>query len=340
MNVPQVQYEIIYNGKDITADIKPHVKKFTYTDKAQGEADEIEIVLEDVDGLWKNEWYPLKGDTVSAKIIDVNGTLDCGVFTVDELTSEGSEDGDTFTIKGVAAHVTKPLRTRNNFAHENKTLREIANTIAAKHGLKLTGTIEEIRLERLTQYNETDLSFLKRLAWEFGYTFSVRADQLIFTSVYEIEDREAALEINRNEIISFSIADKTNTTFKSATVKHHSPKRKKLFTYTYNETRPAFNGVRSDSLQLTVKAENQQQAMLKARAALYNANSLQQEGTVSMPGNIYAIAGNAAEFVGAGRCSGRYYIHGSTHTVDPDGGYTTDIEIKRIDLVLKSREKG
>lgn len=339
MNVPRVQYEIIYNGKDITADIKQHVKSFSYTDKAQGEADELEIILEDVEGLWKNEFYPTKGDTVSAKIFDANGTLDCGIFTVDELSAEGGEDGDTFTIKALAAYITKPLRTRSNYAHENKTLREIANTVAAKHGLKLIGKIEEVRLERCTQYNETDLSFLKRLAFEFGYTFSIRAEQLIFASIYEIEDREAALTINRSEVISYSIQDKTNTTYQSATVKHHNPKTKKLHLYTYDETRPAYNGVKSDTLQLTVKAENQQQAMLKARAALYNKNSLQQEGTISMPGNIYAIAGNAIEFIGAGRASGRYYIHSSTHTVDPDGGYLTGTDIKRIGLVLKSKEK-
>lgn len=339
MNVPKVKYEIVYNGKNITENILRFVKAFTYTDKSQGEADEIEIILEDSEGLWSNDWYPVKGDTVTARIITINGVLECGTFTVDELSGSGGNDGSAFTLKAIAAAITKKLRTKNSYAHENKTLKSIASTIAAKHELKVVGKIDNVIIERITQYNETDLNFLRRLANDYGYTFSIRDSQMIFTNIYEIEDRQAALTINRNEIISYSISDKTNKTYHSATVMHHNKKKKKVFTYTYQENRPAYNGVNSDTLQLKIRAENQQQAMLKAKAALYNKNSLQQEGTIEMPGNIYAIAGNACEFIGVGRFSGRYYIHGSTHSVSPDNGYMTSLQIKRIGLVLKSKEK-
>jgi len=106
MNVPKVLYEVVYNGKNITQDILPHVISFSYSDKSQGEADELEITLEDSEKIWQNEWYPTKGDTVSSKIIDINGTLDCGTFTVDEITGNGSIEGDTFTIKALAVYNT------------------------------------------------------------------------------------------------------------------------------------------------------------------------------------------------------------------------------------------
>lgn len=339
MNVPIVRYDLIYNGKNITQSILQYVLSFTYTDKAQGEADELEISMEDVDGLWKNEWYPSKGDKVTARIITINGTLECGTFTVDELSGSGNSEGDMFTLKAIAAPITKALRTKNSYAHENKTLKAIANTIAAKHGLKVVGKIDNIIIDRVTQYRETDLNFLRRLASDYGFTFSIRDSQMIFTNIYEIEDRTAALTISKNELTAWQVSDKTNKTYQKATVAHHNPKKKKVFTYTYQENRPAYNGVTSETLHLKVRASNQQQAMLKAKAALYNHNSLQQEGTLEMPGNIYAIAGNACEVDGIGRFSGKYYIHGSTHTVTKDGGYTSNLQIKRIGLVLKSKEK-
>jgi phage protein D len=339
MNVPKVNYEIVYNGKNITGDILPHVLNFSYTDKSKGEADEIQIVMEDTAGLWANAWYPQKGDTVSARIIDINGTLDCGTFTVDEITGEGSGSGDTFTIKAIAASINKKIRTKRSYAHESKSLREIANSIAAKNGLTLQGSIKDVRISRITQYRESDLSFLQRLSFEYGYTFTIRDKKLIFTNIFELESKAAALNIHRNEVISFSITDKTANTFKSARVSYHNPKKKKVFTHTANETAEAYQGAKVDSLEIRIRAENQQQAEIKSQVALYRANSMQQEGTIEMPGNIYAVAGNNCTFEGVGMFSGTFYLDSTTHNVAKDGGYASSLTIKRIGLIEKKKHK-
>lgn len=44
------------------------------------------------------------------------------------------------------------------------------------------GSIESIRIDRVTQYAETDVGFLRRLASEYGYAVKVVGDQLIFSS--------------------------------------------------------------------------------------------------------------------------------------------------------------
>lgn len=340
MNAPKVKYEIVYNGKNITGDILPHVISFTYTDKSHGEADEIQIVLEDKDHLWKNGWYSSKGDTVTARIFHpTQGTLECGTFTVDEISGDGSESGDTYTIKALAAGINKKLRTKSSYAHENKTLREIANHIAGKHGLTVEGKIADVRISRKTQYHESDLKFLRELAGEYGYTFSIRDTKLIFTSVFELEKKDAALTIHRTEMFSWSINDKASNTYKTATLSYHNPKQKKTITHTTQESEQAYQGAKVDTLHIKTKVENQQQAELKSRVALYRANSLQQEGTVNMPGNIYAIAGNNATLEGIGMFSGLYYLDSTTHKVDSSEAYTTDISVKRVGLVDKAKQK-
>ncbi len=340
MNAPKVAYEVIYNQKDITKDILGNVIRFSYTDKSQGEADEIEIVLEDAARLWQNEWYPTKGDTISARIFDANGTLNCGSFTVDEVIGEGSKDGgDMIAIKGIAAGIKKKIRTKTSYAHENKTLREIANTVAGLHGFSVEGSIKDVRIARVTQYRESDLKFLKRLSYEYGYTFSVRDNKLIFTNIFELENKSSALTLHRSELVNWSITDKTSNTYRAAKISYHNPKEKKIVSFEQQEKEEAYQGAKADTLELRIKAENEQQAELKSRVALYRANSLQQEGAIDIPGNILAIAGNNCELQGLGMFSGKYYLETSTHSVDKDGGYTTNCNVKRVGLVNKSKQK-
>ncbi|MCG2614899.1 hypothetical protein LZZ85_11425 [Terrimonas sp. NA20] len=339
MNAPKTSYEIIYNGKNITADIFPHVASFSYSDRSQGEADELEIVLEDSEKLWQNAWYPVKGDTVVARIIDKSGTLECGTFTVDEISGDGSVDGDTFTIKALAAGINNKIRTKHSQAHEGKSLREIANTIALKHGLKVEGEIRDVRIARITQYRETDLKFLKRISFEYGYSFSIRGDKLIFTNIFDLENKASALIIHRSEIVSYSITDKTSETYKNVKLVYHNPKQKKTIEHEQAEAAEAFKNAKNDTLEVRTRAENKQQAELISKVALYRANSRQQEGRINMPGFIYAVAGNNCEVQGLGMFSGQYYLDATTHSVDRDGGYNVELEIKRIGLVNKEKQK-
>lgn len=338
MVVDKPSYEILYNGKNITGDILPYCLSFTYTDKSEGESDEIELQLEDSRFLWRLDWYPVKGDKITARIFKRGNTLECGTFVIDEIQIAGSRGGDTVSMRALAAGTNKKLRTKTSSAHENKTLKEIANTIAQKYGLTVQGAIADVRLNRFHTFRETDLSALKRLSNEFGYTFAIRDTKMIFTNIFELENKQSALTISRKEITSFSITDKTAHTFKAANVVYHDPRKKKVTKNTQAEKNDTYKTVKPDTLEVRVKAENAQQAELKAKVSLYHANSLQQEGSIDMPGNVLALAGNNCELVGFGVCSGKFYIKTSTHAVSRDGGYTTSLEIKRVGLVDKSKQ--
>ena len=52
---------IKYNNKDISADISKYLKSISYTDNLSGEADDLQITLEDKAGLWQSTWMPEKG---------------------------------------------------------------------------------------------------------------------------------------------------------------------------------------------------------------------------------------------------------------------------------------
>lgn len=333
MQAARSTYEIIYNGANITKSVLPYVISFTYTDKTNGESDELEIALEDKDGLWRNQWYPKKEDTITARITNLGNVLECGTFTIDEISGSGGNSGNTITLKGIAAGINIAMRTKRSYAHENKTLREIANTIASKNGLTVEGNVPDIRIGRRTQYRMTDLHFLQKLGNEFGLEFSVRDKKLIFTSIFGLEDKSPVLTFKPGDLISWSITDKTADTYKNAEVAYNDPQTKEVISSEKDEDNEAFMSAKPDTLVLTDRVENKQQAEVKAKVALYNANSLQQEGSLEIPGNVYAVAGlNCALQAPMGKFSGVYYIKSSTHSVSRGGGYKTSLEIKRVGM--------
>jgi hypothetical protein len=109
--------------------------------------------------------------------------LSCGTFEIDEL--EYSTPPDEIIVKGLSTGIKKPLRQNNSVGYENKTLKQIAKEIADRQGLNLVGNIADIQVDRITQNKERDLTFLTKLAEQYGYIFKIAEKNLVFYSVRE-----------------------------------------------------------------------------------------------------------------------------------------------------------
>lgn len=337
-------FKIIYDNRDITADVSAHVLSIGYTDNDEKEADEIDLSFEDVEALWRNSWYPQKGSKIKLSIgYDDGALVDCGTFDIDEITIQGPPD--TITIRGIAAGFKKAMRTKKSRGFENQTLRQIAQAIARENGLTIVGTIANIKFVRATQNREKDLSFLARIAGEYGYLFSVRESKLIFTSQVEIENGQPVLSIDRGELRSYSIKDKTSETYKDASAKYHNPGDGKIKEAKVNTLSNADNVTykqisTEDTLEIRTKAETPAQADAKATAALHKKNSRQREGTLGMEGAPSLVAGNNFTLTGLGELSGKYYIKKSAHRIDKGSGYTTSVDIKQISAAAAAQKSG
>jgi phage protein D len=71
-NSRRAQLQVHYDNVDISTDIQSHLKSWSYTDNLSGEADDLQITLEDMDHLWRGDWMPDKGAILSAKVIREN----------------------------------------------------------------------------------------------------------------------------------------------------------------------------------------------------------------------------------------------------------------------------
>lgn len=337
--VSNTPYSITYNNRNITADISRFLLSLTYSDKTEGESDEVSIELEDVDGLWQNNWYPEKGANLTVTI----GALNCGKFQIDEIQLQGPPS--TVTIRGMATGITNSLRTRKSDAHENKTLKQIAEKVAAKNNLTIEGEIPDITLSRTTQNKETDLNFLKRIAGRYGVLFSVRGTVITFTSVYSLENRGASFSVDKTDLSSYTIKDKADGMIKAAKVQSKNAKKNSkvevnLDFEKYKQENPGYTAPATESGNDGVGypyAENTQQGEAAAKAIMHVSASNQQEGNISMQFNPLACAGNNFTLTGIGKLSGKYHIKSSSHKIDRSGG-VSECEIKRLQTPTKSQQ--
>jgi phage protein D len=333
-------FQVLYNGKDISTDISLHLIDITYVDNVTGVADELEIRLEDVDGNWCNGWYPTKGATLNLQLGYDNGqVIKPNPFEIDEIKISGSKgSGDVVSIKALSGGIKKQLHTKRSHAHENKTLGEIVRTISARNGLTVIGNIANITIGRVTQHREKDLTFLNRLADEYGYAFSIKGKKLSFIPLLNLEGVARVAVIDKTDCESYEITDKGIGIYQQATVKSHNPNKNKLVQSSYtvqsvaNNDGLQFNYLKeaNNSLEVRTKTENEQQGNTKSQAALHTVNSLQQTADISLPGNVLLLAGNNIELTGLGVLSGIWNILKSTHVKNKGNNYKTSCSMKRI----------
>ncbi|KQC02102.1 phage late control D family protein [Pedobacter sp. Hv1] len=339
MNVASPTYLVLYNGKDISEDVSHSLISLNYEDKVSGEADELEITLEDKMGRWQNDWYPQKGAYLTVNIGISGKNLDCGVFQIDEIEFTGPPD--QITIKALSTGFYGKLRTRKGYAHENKTLSEIIRSIAAKIKYNVIGNIENIRIGRSTQNRETDLQFIHRLASNYGYNFTIKGKNLIFIKQTELEARNTSLSIDKTQVTSWGFKDKTSQIFKGTEIKFHNPNANEVI----RSVRPASfidqeedYSSQLDTLELRGKVENEEQANVIASALIHKTVSLQQTGSFETTGNVLLVSGNNIDLTGFGALSGIWHILTSTHNLSASG-FTTSVEIKRINISSSPTKK-
>lgn len=329
LRVPTPKVVVVYAGKDITRDVSLSLVEVNYSDFMAGESDSVELVLEDVDRRWQNAWYPQHGDAVSVQLgYDDGPLLSCGDFEVDEVELDGPPD--VVRIKALAAGVKRSVRTRNGRAYEDTTLADIAATIARRNKMELVGEIEPVKISRITQVYETDLAFLVRVSEQFGYSFSVRGSKLCFFKRSALKGAQAALTVDRTGVSRYRFRDKVHGVATAATVAYHDPHAKRTRKHQVKDVQGAVSRHSADTLKLNVRAENDQQAQLKAGAALDRANEDQTGASLTMFGTVKLVAGVNVQLTGFGRMDGKYTVTQSRHRFARSSGYTTEVDVKRV----------
>jgi len=174
-------FRVTLDGKDLTSKIEPRLQGLTITECRQDEADSLDITLDDHDGRMA---IPNRNAVLEVSIGWAGaGLVNKGKFTVNEVEHSGTPD--TITIRARSASMTKGMGERQEKSWHGQNLGEIVRAIAGRHNLKpvvgpkLASTV----VPHIDQTNESDMSFLTRLAKRFDAVMTVKDGNLLFLPI-------------------------------------------------------------------------------------------------------------------------------------------------------------
>lgn len=341
-SISKPDFLVIYEKKDITEDIRPYLISLDYTDFLGGQSDELSLTFEDVDGKWLRGWYPNQGDKINFSLGDqFTGLINLGSFEIAEI--EYQLMPSTITLKALSTGISSGYRTRLAKAYENTTLAGIVSIIAKRLHLKLTGTITEIKIQRITQYQETDLEFLTRLARQYGHTFKIVDKELVFMKNSDLNAQQVIVLIDPIDIVSGNFRDRIKNVPNRVVVSGYDSKKKKSRVVTKKATARRHTQKKpqktsNDTLRIVAnRGESDQQLQARADAAVSASEDEQISGNVELLGNVKLVSGQIIQLKNYGALSGRYLVKQAHHRFERSSGYTTELEIKMVEFIVDEK---
>ena len=228
-------YMVKLAGSDITADISRRLISLSMTDNRGFEADQLDIELDDADGLMQ---MPPRGAMLSVFLGWKGQALfHKGEFTVDEVEHRGAPD--TLTLRARSADYRGSLNSRRDNSYHDTTLEAIVSAVAARNSLEpaVAESLKGVKVSHIDQTQETDAAFITRLAELNGGVVAIKAGKLIFIkpgSALTASGKpipQMTLTRSDGDGHTFNIADRDAYTGVSATwlhTKEPKPKRVKV----------------------------------------------------------------------------------------------------------------
>lgn len=339
---------VLYNKKDISADLNDCMKSISYTDNMTGEADDLQITLEDKNNLWSNSWMPEKGASLELTMIShywdsvysLPQELRAGTFEIDEISC--SFLPTEVSIKGTS--IPDGSSTLRGVEHtrswEKVTLKKVAQDIAEGAKMVLSYEPKEIpELDRVEQSDESDLYFLAKLCKDNGFALKVFDGKLVVFSEVDYEQSEATLCIVKpgteydkeqdmvyvDKVMSASFSSKIRDIYKACHVKYQKGKKKQLIEYTFTD--PAKKDLEGRTLKVNEEVSSVAEAERLAKRKLREKNCEEVTGSITCMGNFKLLASTIIKVMGFGAFDGKYIITKASHSIG--SGYTVSLDVRR-----------
>lgn len=207
-------YRLRQGASDITNRFAGRLISLTLTDNRGFEADQLDIELDDADGMLA---LPDKGTTLSLGLgWKDTGVVDKGQYKVDELEHSGPPD--RLTIRARSVDLASGMTSRKERSFRGQTIGAIVGGIASKNALAavVAPTLLGLVIDHIDQTGESDANFLTRLAKDHDAIATVKAGKLLFIKTGDAKSATGiklpTVELTRasGDTHSFLIADREN----------------------------------------------------------------------------------------------------------------------------------
>ncbi|MFZ1873385.1 MAG: phage late control D family protein [Chania sp.] len=170
-------FSILLGGQALAV-LDERIISLEMTDNRGFEADELTITVDDSDGKLQ---LPPRGAELSASLGWRGEALVYkGVFIVDEVAHSGPPD--TMTITARSADFRDEFNVKREVSWHDVTVERVVSAIARRYNLKpiISEQLIELEIDHADQTQESDMSFLTRMAEMLGAIATVKNGNLLF----------------------------------------------------------------------------------------------------------------------------------------------------------------
>ncbi len=330
MNAKQSDVSLTCNGKNVNKSMKAYLESFEYADVAAGDSDTITMEFADSDHKFVSSWMPKAGDVYKPSIIRKNwdkiqkDRLKCGIFYMDDFSLSGNPTKCSISAIAVPQqdgfHVTPRSTT-----WKNTTLKSVAEKIANRNRMSCVYDGFQVDIKEMEQSEKDDCGFLSGICDTYGLSIKVYADKIIIFDDAVYKKKNPVTTIRRKDCSSPSWSYREKAVkYTKVVLSYTSPDSDK-------ETKVEI-GSGNQVYYSSTSCDNQQDAILKAKALLKKANKDTKVMTISIPGTKKIYATNVVKLSGFYHMSGKYYVERVIHNIS-DNGYVCKLTLSKIDNI-------
>lgn len=175
--VKMPDFDILAEGKTLSG-VAERLMSLSLTDNRGFEADQLTITLDDADGQLQ---LPPRGARLTVLIGWKGEPLtEKGTYIVDEIAHEGPPD--RLTVSARSADFRDEFNVKREVSWHDVTVERVVSAIAHRYGLKpqISEMLMDIEIDHADQTEESDMSFLTRMAEMLGAITTVKSGNLLF----------------------------------------------------------------------------------------------------------------------------------------------------------------
>ncbi len=277
------------------------VESLSYTDYEKDNTDTLSLKLA------PNSKMPKFGDRLDL-FLGWNKLYFFGGFYVSAI-KESYRHG--FSIDATSINFNKELKEKKSRTFKNKSVADILRSIAREHGLKSKISFEHASSvwNALEQIDESDSALCMRLAKEYGCSYAIKNDTLIFIDRDIKQYKRPRYKIDADSCISLDIEYMVTKHFKSAEV---------VFTDKNGQEHTLIIGSgQQPKKRMSVHASTEQEALVIGKTRLKEINTAKTKGTLRALGQVL-FAGGLLELK-KGKKKELHLITQVQHSLDKSG---------------------
>lgn len=191
MNHHIPDYRILINDKNVTDIFQGRLISLRLKDERGNKADQLDISLSDDDDRLT---LPAKKSVIKVWLGFKNGALKQtpsnalvykGAFVVDEISYRNQNTVNTLQITARSADFKGPLKVKREQSWHNVSLEDMLQSIAKRNQLtpRISPTLAKVTIDHIDQTDESDISFLNRLAKRYDALCTIKDAHLLFAEL-------------------------------------------------------------------------------------------------------------------------------------------------------------